>query len=495
MRLIGTILLLLFLWASTGRPADAQTPDPVNLTALWFDQSQAGHGVSVVHQGSILFVAWYTYGSDGKVLWLIAAASRQADGRYVGALNSFNGQPFNLINNAQANTATQLRGEARLTLTPEGKLDFAYTIDNITQNRLLEKAAFVPTPPVCTFTVGSRAAATNYTDVWWKESESGWGISVVHQGDLVFIAWYTYGSDGRPMWVTGLASRQADGSYSGELNRPQSGVAFNLINGPATSFPVPAVGSFSLQFSNGETGTINYTLDGISQSKDIKRLVYVAADQPLNICSTPVVNPGPIAQCDPGLNVGDFRTNRTDNGNGDITERVMSTGTFQGQSVLVMDQFDAQNVITGRSYVQITPTEWLTLGTEGFQNGQLALTTVYNPPAKFRRGPAVNETYTHSYVGTSSGSGLNYTTQYTETIKREADERQDVPAGSFNACKFKRDIVTTTFGISQSVNMDLWVAPEVGTIRSRSRVSTPVGPTNVQIDLLRARVNGVNYGN
>ena len=116
MRLIGTILLLLFLWSSTGRPADAQTPDPVNLTALWFDQSQAGHGVSVVHQGSILFVAWYTYGSDGKVLWLIAAASRQADGRYVGALNSFNGQPFNLISNAQANTATQLRGEARLTV-------------------------------------------------------------------------------------------------------------------------------------------------------------------------------------------------------------------------------------------------------------------------------------------------------------------------------------------------------------------------------------------
>lgn len=140
------------LWWTAGVQAQV-TPDPVNLTALWYDQSQAGHGVNVVHQGSILFVAWYVYGSDGKVLWMVAAASRQADGRYIGAINSFNGQPFNLINNAQANTQTNARGEVRLSLTSDGKLDFAYTIDNITQTRRLEKAVsspirlFAPSPP------------------------------------------------------------------------------------------------------------------------------------------------------------------------------------------------------------------------------------------------------------------------------------------------------------------------------------------------------------
>ena len=483
------------LWWATTLSAQV-APDPVNLTALWYDQSEAGHGVNIAHQGSTLFVAWYVYGADGKVLWLVAAPTRQADGRYIGAINSFDGQPFNLINNAQANTQTNPRGEVRLSLTADGKLDFGYTIDNITQTRRLEKAVFVANPPVCTFTTAARSGATNYTDVWWKESESGWGISIVHQGDLIFIAWYTYGSDGKPMWVTGLAMRQANGSYTGDLNRPASGVAFNLINGPATTFPVPIVGNFSLNFSNGETASFSYTIDGVTQTKAITRLVYVGADQGKTVCAVPTGGtPGVLASCDPGLNPGDFRTSRFDNGNGDVTERVIGPGTFQGQNVIVMEQFDAQNVITGRSYMQVSASEILTLGTEGFQNGQVALTTVYNPPAKFRRVPAVNETYTHNYVGTSNGSGLSYTTQYQETIKREADDSEDVPAGTFNACKFKRDIVTTTFGITQTINMDLWMAPQVGTIRSRSRVPTPAGTTNVQSDLLRARVNGVNFPN
>lgn len=467
------------------------TPDPVNLTALWYDQSQAGHGVNVVHQGSILFVAWYVYGSDGKLLWLVAAASRQADGRYVGALNSFNGVPFNQINNAQANTQTQPRGEARLALGADGKLDFAYTVDGITQTRRLEKAAFVANPPTCGFTTASRAGASNYTDVWWRQSESGWGLSIVHQGDLIFVAWYTYGADGKPIWITGLATRQADGSFRGDLNRPASGTPFNLINGAATTFPVPVAGTFTLAFSDGETASFSYTLDGVSQSKSITRLVYTASDVPKTLCTTSGGGGGGgvLSACDPGLNVGDSRTNRPSNG-GDITERVTGPATFQGQSVLVLEQFDAQGVLTGKSYMQVTPTEIRTLGTEGYQNGVLALTTVYNPPAKFIRAPAVGESYTHNYVGSTTGQ-LSYTTQYSETIRREADDAEDVPAGSFNACKFKRDINTTTFGINASVNMDLWIAPQVGTIRSRSRTSA--SSEEIRIDLLRARVNGVDF--
>ncbi|MCE7930417.1 MAG: hypothetical protein DYH17_03475 [Xanthomonadales bacterium PRO6] len=490
---VRAVLAGAMLWWAGATQAQV-TPDPVNLTALWYDQSQAGHGVNVVHQGSIVFIAWYVYGSDGKVLWLVAAATRQADGRYVGPLNSFTGVPFHQINNAQSNLQTNPRGEARLTLTADGKLDFGYTVDGIAQTRRLEKAAFIANPPTCTFTTASRAGASNYTDVWWRPSESGWGISIVHQGDLIFVAWYTYAGDGKPMWVTGLATRQANGSYSGELNRPVSGIPFNLIDGNATTFPVPVVGSFSLTFADGETGTFAYTLDGVAQSKDITRLVYTGPDVPKTLCSHAAGGgggSGALSACDPGLNVGDFRVNRPDNGGGDVTERVTGPATFQGQSVLVLEQFDAQNVLTGKSYMQVTPTEIRTLGTEGYQNGVLALTTVYNPPAKFIRAPAVGESYTHSYVGNTTGQ-LSYTTQYSETIRREADDPEDVPAGSFNACKFKRDIQTTTFGVSASVSMDLWTAPQVGTIRSRSRTSASSGET--RIDLLRARVNGVDYG-
>jgi hypothetical protein len=500
MRISWAVLLLLSAWIGL-RPAQAQTPpDPVNLTALWYDQSQAGHGLNVVHQGSILFAAWYVYGADGKVLWMISAATRQADGRYVGAVNSFDGQPFNLINNAQAFTNTHARGEARLSLGADGKLDFDYTIDNIPQTRRLERAQFVANAPVCSFTTGSRASATNYTDVWWQQAESGWGVSIIHQGDLIFIAWYTYGADGKAMWVTGLATRQADGSYSGDLNRPASGTPFNQINGPATAFPVPTVGSFSLRFSDGENASFSYTLDGVTQTKPISRLVFVGDTTPVTVCADSTGGGGggggaSLTSCDPGLNAGDFRTNRTDNGNGDVTERVIGPGTFQGQSAIVLDQFDASGTLTNRTYMQVTESEIRTLGNEAFQNGAVLLTTVFNPPAKFIRVPAINETYTHSYTGTSTGPGLSYTTQYQETIKREADEVEDSPVGSYNSCKFKRTIATTTFGINATVDMDLWLAPQLGTIRSRVRTSTPGSPPEILIELIRARVNGIDYGN
>lgn len=498
---VWAIGLLLFWVGLVHQEARAQTtPDPVNLTAIWYDQSEAGYGVNVVHQGSILFVAWYTYGSDGKLLWLISAATRQADGRYVGPISTFTGQSFSQISNAQAWIATNSVGEARLAIGPDGKLDFGYTVNNISQSKRLEKLALVANPPTCSFTTASRATATNYTDIWWKDNESGWGLSLIHQGDSIFAAWYTYASDGKPMWVTGLASRQANGSYSGTLSRPASGTPFNQINGgPATTFPLPSVGTFTLSFSDGERGTFAYTLDGITQSKPITRFVFVGAGTPVSVCGTSGGGNtgGSLAICDPGLTAGDVRVTRIEGGAVQSVERVIGPGTYQGQSVMIVDQFDAADVKTGRYYMQATAGELRTLAIEGYSNGQLATTTVLNPPALFRRGPAVGESYSQSYIGTQTGPALpiTVTIQYQETIQREADEPEDVPAGSFNTCKFKRDISVSTFGIATTINMDLWLAPAVGTIRSRTRTNTPQGASTTNLELLRATVNGVSYGN
>jgi len=490
------LLILVALFAFFSNQARAQTPDPVNLTAIWYETAAPGYGVNVVHQGSILFLAWYTYGADGKLLWLLTAATRQPDGSYSGQINTFNGRPFNQINGTQAWTATSVVGNSRVSLGTDGKLDFSYTVNNISQQKRLERLVFTANPPTCTFTTASRIGATNYTDVWWNSTESGWGLSMIHQGDLIFIAWYTYAADGKPMWITGLASRQANGSYTGSLNRPTAGTPFNQItNTAATTFPLPEVGTFSLSFSNGENVSFNYTLDNIPQTRQLSRYVYVAPGTPLTICGTTPPS-GALTACDPGLTAGDFRTVRADSaGSGEVTERVIGPGTFQGQNVIVVENYDAQNVRNNRYYMQVTPTEILTLGNESFQNGAVALTTVFNPPSRFTRFPPIGNTYTQTYVGTNSGPGLNFTTNYSETITREADTSVTVAAGNFSSCKFKRLINTTTFGVGASVDMDLWQSPLVGNVRSINRVPTPQGTTTSQIDLLRARVNGVNYGN
>ena len=67
------------------------------------------------------------------------------------------------------------------------------------------------------------AAAVNYQGLWWKapaESESGWGISLTHQGDIIFATWFTYDFDGKPLWFAATLHRKADRASIPERSSP-----------------------------------------------------------------------------------------------------------------------------------------------------------------------------------------------------------------------------------------------------------------------------------
>ena len=60
--------------------------------------------------------------------------------------------------------------------------------------------------------------AANYSDIWWNPSESGWGVTIAdHETQLVAL-WYTYDTDGSPMWfiVDGGAFNSNRTSFSGD---------------------------------------------------------------------------------------------------------------------------------------------------------------------------------------------------------------------------------------------------------------------------------------
>lgn len=250
-----------------------------NLTGLWAAPGEDGWGLSLAHQGEVLFPAWYTFDASGRPAWyLVSGAARQSDGSYLGDLYRFNGTPFAQINGSTANQPGSVVGNARFTLLDNGRLRFAYTLDGVSQTRTVDRLAAGPVPS-CLFTSGSRAGARNHSDIWWNPGESGWGLNLTESEGRIFAAWYTYAADSQPMWVTGLLSRRSDGRYTGELYRPQSGTPFAQIAGPATSFPIPTVGSATLSFSNGERGSFSYTLDGVSQQKAIERFVYAGPTQ------------------------------------------------------------------------------------------------------------------------------------------------------------------------------------------------------------------------
>src|SRR5439155_12636791 len=120
------------------------------------------------------------------------------------------------------------------------------------------------------------SAVTNYQDLWWASpagSESGWGVNFTHQGDTIFATWFTYDLDGTPMWLVVTAPKTAPGTYAGTLYRT-TGPAFNAVPFDPASVVPNAVGTATLTFSDGNTGSFAYTVDGVSQAKAITREVF-----------------------------------------------------------------------------------------------------------------------------------------------------------------------------------------------------------------------------
>ncbi len=257
-----------------------------NYSYTYWNPNEPGWGYNLQHQGDLLYGTWYTYAEDGQVMFLTVEATAQSASTFAGPVFRVAGTPFSEINGSQAFTSVTQVGTAQMSFAADSTLTLSYTVNGVPQVKALEKFIFASTAPTCVGTTDSRATATNYSDLWWNATEPGWGLTLAHQGDTVFALWYTYGAAGRDQWISASSLvRQPDGSYTGALQRPQNGTPLTQINGPATSFPVPGVGNATLRFTNGETGSFSYTLDGVSQTKPIQRFVVVAENASKPLCT------------------------------------------------------------------------------------------------------------------------------------------------------------------------------------------------------------------
>lgn len=254
----------------------ASGAQPANYTDLWWNAAESGWGLNLVHQGEILFGTWFTYDADRGGLWLVMPdARRQPDGSFTGAIYRTTGTPLAQINGAPATTGSPANvGTATIRFAGATQATFSYTVNNVTQQKTVTRQVF-STAATCSATSATRAHATNYQDLWWNPAESGWGINLAHQGEILFATWFTYGAGGRGQWLVGSdVRRQPTGEYRGRLYRT-SGAPFEQINGaPAVTAPATDVGQLTLTFTDGEHARMDYTVDGVAQSKTITRQVF-----------------------------------------------------------------------------------------------------------------------------------------------------------------------------------------------------------------------------
>jgi hypothetical protein len=120
-------------------------------------------------------------------------------------------------------------------------------------------------------------AGPNYQGLWWNApagSQSGWGLSIDHQGDVIFAAWFTYDESGAGMWlVMPNGARTGDGTYAGDVYRT-TGPAFDARPWDPSAVSVTAVGNATLTFLSDRSGTFAYTVDGKSGVNTIIREVF-----------------------------------------------------------------------------------------------------------------------------------------------------------------------------------------------------------------------------
>ena len=125
--------------------------------------------------------------------------------------------------------------------------------------------------------VGAPAAASDYSDLWWKPEESGWGMSLVHQGETAFVMIFAYGSDGEARWYVASDARVV--AYAG--NRPVFSGAVHRGRGPWHGGPFdPArveftpVGSVSVETLSQERVRLHLTAEGATTVKELERLTW-----------------------------------------------------------------------------------------------------------------------------------------------------------------------------------------------------------------------------
>ena len=126
---------------------------------------------------------------------------------------------------------------------------------------------------VVSFAASATTTVTDYEDIWYNapaESQSGWGVNIAQQGEVLFATLFVYGSDNTPRWyVSTLQSAGDNVTFRGDL----------LSVGTGTFFATPWVGISNIQtvgtmtfaFDSATTGTMTYTVNGATVTKSIVR--------------------------------------------------------------------------------------------------------------------------------------------------------------------------------------------------------------------------------
>jgi hypothetical protein len=136
--------------------------------------------------------------------------------------------------------------------------------------------AFLATLAIA-FPAAATTYSTDYTDLWWGgNNESGWGINLIQQGEIIFATMFVYAQDNTAHWYSASALAPVGGSttnYTGELTESR-GPWLGTPNFDPNAVTRISVGAMTVSFSGPNNGTLSYNVGNTNVTKQITRITW-----------------------------------------------------------------------------------------------------------------------------------------------------------------------------------------------------------------------------
>lgn len=179
---------------------DRVTPSPAratNYSDIWWNPNESGWGLTLADHETQMFGVWYTYDAGGRPTWYsIPGGTFRENRRYFdGDLYISTGPSYTTAFDPRLVTTTRA-GTARLDFAPPGvapgRALYTYTVGAVTHTKEIERVPFGDAAPDW---------GNDYTDIYWDSTQSGWGLALAQHGANVFGVWYTYDTNGAPLFA------------------------------------------------------------------------------------------------------------------------------------------------------------------------------------------------------------------------------------------------------------------------------------------------------
>lgn len=130
---------------------------------------------------------------------------------------------------------------------------------------------------VLAFALPARATSftTDMSDLWWNPNESGWGVNVIQQSDILFLTFFIYASNGTSTWYVAPDTAYTGSSggaliFSGPLYQT-NGPWFGAGTFNPSTVGVRQVGTATFSSSTVNGATLSYSADGVNVNKSLTR--------------------------------------------------------------------------------------------------------------------------------------------------------------------------------------------------------------------------------